>query len=346
MRIAIVSTSVLPAKPYRLFQGYGGLEKITGSLAEGFAKAGHDVLLVGAPGTTAEGCKTLEVPFGASDEDVAKQLAQELPSYDVVQDHQWTHWASLLYAQEPHRFRGSHIQVLHHGVLSDIHTPPPLQHPNWTCFSNAQAQHISSTLHVETRTAYHGVDTDVFRPGTRSGGYLLLMSRFSPEKGVLEAVRALKRAKQRIVIMADDRLIANAEYGKLVMAECDGMMTRFVPGTSISLDQQIAWIQNARALIHTPLAPWIEIFGLVVAEALACGVPVIGTMNGALPEIIEHGKTGFLSSTVEGIVPLLDHLDEIDPKACRAAAESRYSLSSMTSSHLALLEDIISGREW
>ena len=70
---------------------------------------------------------------------------------------------------------------------------------------------------------------------------------------------------------------------------------------------------------------WEEPFGIVMAEALACGTPVIGLARGAVPEVVEHGVTGFVEQDVEGLVAATRRVDEIDRRACRQRAERLFS---------------------
>ena len=85
--------------------------------------------------------------------------------------------------------------------------------------------------------------------------------------------------------------------------------------------------QKAKALLCP--TRWAEPFGMVNVEAQACGTPVLGARRGALPEIIQEGKTGFLFDTIEEAVQLMERLDKIQPSDCRANAEERFSAEVM-----------------
>jgi glycosyltransferase involved in cell wall biosynthesis len=96
---------------------------------------------------------------------------------------------------------------------------------------------------------------------------------------------------------------------------------------------------NARALLH--LIGFDEPFGLSVIEALACGTPVIAYRRGSMPELIEHGVTGFLVDTFDEAVAAIGRVDEIDRRACRRSVEDNFSLARMTDSYLALYGRLI-----
>jgi glycosyltransferase involved in cell wall biosynthesis len=96
---------------------------------------------------------------------------------------------------------------------------------------------------------------------------------------------------------------------------------------------------RARAFLF-PIS-WEEPFGLVVAEALAAGTPVVATPRGSLPELVEHGVTGFLGETDEELAAYVARAGALDRAACRRRAETKYSAERMVSDYLALYEKIL-----
>jgi glycosyltransferase involved in cell wall biosynthesis len=87
------------------------------------------------------------------------------------------------------------------------------------------------------------------------------------------------------------------------------------------------FLGNAMALLF-PIR-WREPFGIVMAESLACGTPVIGTRIGSVPEIIRHGKTGFICDSVGDMIKAIHEIGSIERQTCRLEAEQRFSSSSM-----------------
>ena len=96
---------------------------------------------------------------------------------------------------------------------------------------------------------------------------------------------------------------------------------------------------QARCLLIPSLVA--ETSSLVAMEALACGTPVIAFRTGALPEIVEHGKTGFVVDDVEGMAAALRRIDEIDPAVCRSTAQERFSAQRMAQRHMERYHEII-----
>ena len=89
---------------------------------------------------------------------------------------------------------------------------------------------------------------------------------------------------------------------------------------------------------------WEEPFGLVMAEAQACGTPVIAFDRGAAAEVVQDGVTGFLVNSVDEMVAALGRLDEIDPRACRRHIERHFDTQVMASAYLRVYESILEGR--
>jgi glycosyltransferase involved in cell wall biosynthesis len=108
---------------------------------------------------------------------------------------------------------------------------------------------------------------------------------------------------------------------------------------SVGGAERIHALGSARALLH--LINFDEPFGLSVIEALACGTPVIATRRGSMPELIEHGVTGFLVETLEEAVAAIGRIGEIDRAACRAAVAARFTVERMADRYMALYRSLL-----
>jgi glycosyltransferase involved in cell wall biosynthesis len=80
---------------------------------------------------------------------------------------------------------------------------------------------------------------------------------------------------------------------------------------------------------------------MVLLEALACGTPVIAFPRGAVTEIVEHGRTGFICRDEQAMTAAIHRVDDLDPVACRAAVENHFSARRMVTDHLHLYQRII-----
>ena len=123
----------------------------------------------------------------------------------------------------------------------------------------------------------------------------------------------------------------------IVLPYVDGDRVRYIG--PVNDKQKCALLGEAAAFLMPIL--WEEPFGLVMAEAMACGTPVLGLARGAVPEVVEHGITGFVEQDVDGLVSAVDRLPSLCRSACRARAEHLYSDTAVVNSYLATYQEMI-----
>jgi glycosyltransferase involved in cell wall biosynthesis len=109
----------------------------------------------------------------------------------------------------------------------------------------------------------------------------------------------------------------------------------------VSHGQKVELLQNARATLF-PIE-WEEPFGLVMIEAMACGTPVIATRHGAVPEVIEDGRSGIIVDDYRQMAGALERADALDPLECRRYVEERYAPERMVEDYLGVYERAIAG---
>jgi glycosyltransferase involved in cell wall biosynthesis len=189
--------------------------------------------------------------------------------------------------------------------------------------------------------------------------HVLVLARITPDKGQDVAVRVCREAGVPLVLAGpvagvgdpaelDRRLAAgdpaltghpDVEYFRdHVAPHLDGVRARWVGGVDGTAKERL--LRSARALL-TPIR-WAEPGATAVVEALARGIPVVGTPLGVLPSLVEHGVTGYLAEDETELAGWLGKLDEIDPSACRAAAR-QWTPSAMASRYLELYERLLDG---
>jgi glycosyltransferase involved in cell wall biosynthesis len=111
----------------------------------------------------------------------------------------------------------------------------------------------------------------------------------------------------------------------------------------VSHSDKVDLLQNARATLF-PI-DWEEPFGLVMIESMACGTPVIATRRGAVPEVIEHGRSGVIVDDYREMVDALDAADRLDPLECRAYVEERFSSEQMVQDYVGAYETVLAEHE-
>ena len=184
-------------------------------------------------------------------------------------------------------------------------------------------------------TIHHGIPLEDFPFDPRGSEDLLFFGRIHPDKGAAEAIAAARRAGRRLVmagIVQDqayhDRQVAPALDGRAVVYR-----------GPLGGEDRTQALGSAAALLH--LINFDEPFGLSVVEALACGTPVIASNRGSMPELIDHGVTGFLVGSLEEAVDAIGRIGEVDRAACRAAVAARFSVDRMADRYLDLYRSIL-----
>jgi UDP-glucose:tetrahydrobiopterin glucosyltransferase len=168
-----------------------------------------------------------------------------------------------------------------------------------------------------------GVDPAVYEYCETPADTLAWLGRISPEKALEDAVAAAQRTGMKLKIMGKIQDLAYWEQIQQDYPHAPIEYLGFLPTHEL---QQA--LRTCKGMLMTPR--WVEAFGNVAIEALACGVPVIAYRRGGPAEIVADGKTGFLVApdSVEGLVAAIDRLDEIDRAECRHAAETVFSQSA------------------
>ncbi len=184
-------------------------------------------------------------------------------------------------------------------------------------------------------TIHHGIDVAQF-PFSNSGGkYLLFFGRIHPEKGVHEAIQVARRVEMKLLIAG---IIQDQVYfEQFVEPYIDGTTVEYLG--AIGPDRRPRVLGQALALLH--LISFDEPFGLSVVESMACGTPVIAFGRGSMPEIIRHGKTGYIVEDISQAVEAVAAVRSIDRSACRNAVEKRFSDTRMAQDYVRAYQEIL-----
>jgi glycosyltransferase involved in cell wall biosynthesis len=176
------------------------------------------------------------------------------------------------------------------------------------------------------RCVYNCIDTKqlTYRPDVRADAPLVYLSRIDADKGAHLAIAIARKAKRCLVIAGNHSADTNAAkyWRELIEPQVDGKLIRYIG--PVDQEQKNQLLGQARALLVPTQCD--EAFGLVFAEALACGTPAISTPRGAVPEIIEDGKTGWLISNIEEGAHAVNLVASISRQTCRNTAEARFSI--------------------
>jgi glycosyltransferase involved in cell wall biosynthesis len=184
-------------------------------------------------------------------------------------------------------------------------------------------------------TIHHGIRLEDFPFDPHGSEDLLFFGRIHPDKGAAEAIAAARRTGRRLVMAG---IVQDQDYHKahVVPALDDRSVVHLGPVGGAARTKTLG---SARALLH--LINFEEPFGLSVVEALACGTPVIAFKRGSMPELIQHGVTGFLVDSIDEAVDAVGRIGEIDRAACRAAVAARFTVERMADRYLDLYRSIL-----
>lgn len=195
---------------------------------------------------------------------------------------------------------------------------------------------------VSCQHVHNGIDLDKypFDPNVKKTNRLLYVGRFSKFKKPHTSIEVAKRSNLPIDLVGGT-FIDDINYLKEIESMCDG--DNVVIYKDVDHDFKIKKMQEAKALIFP--SNMNEPFGLVAVEAMACGTPVISTNDGAISEIVIHGKTGFICKSTEEMIQSVSKLPSIDPEECRKNAEE-FDRTIMAKNYIKLYQRILNNDEW
>ncbi|MGE0644924.1 MAG: glycosyltransferase family 4 protein [Nitrospira sp.] len=322
---------------------YGGTERIVSYLTEELVAMGHDVTL-----------------FASGDSETTARLEAICPQALRLNKGIFNRDAPLIMLQEKglgssHGFDVIHSHLDFTGfplarknpvpVVTTLHgrLDLPELEPVYREFSEMPLVSISDAQRRPlpwanwAGTVYHGLPRSLYSFQGESQGYLAFLGRIAPEKRPDQAIEIAKRAgiPLRIAAKVDraDRTYFEAEVEPLLKHP----LIEFVG--EISDAEKDEFIGNAMALVCP--YDWPEPFGLVLIEAFACGTPVIAYRRGSIPEIIDHGVTGFICDTVDEMVEAVGQIPLIDRKQCRSSFDERFTADRMARDYVALYERLL-----
>jgi glycosyltransferase involved in cell wall biosynthesis len=334
MRIAMLAPISWRTPP----RHYGPWELVTSLLTEALVARGVDVTLFATADSLTAGTLAGVCPRAYSEDPTIDAKVWEIlhvahvferaSEFDLI--HNQADFVPLAFSQ----LVDTPLVTTIHGFSSD-RILPAFEHyqdrVSYVAISEADRRpglRYAATIH-------HGVVLDDFPFVSATGDDLLFFGRIHPDKGAAEAIEVARRTGRRLRMagIVQDR----AYYEHSVAPAIDGR--RVIYDGPVGGVERGKVLGSAAALLH--LINFDEPFGLSVIEAMACGTPVIACNRGSMPELIEHGVTGFLVDDVDGAVDTVARIHELDRAACRAAVEARFTVDGMADRYLALYRSLI-----
>lgn len=376
MKIAQVSTPFIAVPP----PNYGGTELVVSLLTEGLVKKSHDVTLfaTGDSKTAAHleyiykealNKEKMEEQFSS----LALQLfwMHSLPTllhtargfaddnkFDIIHNHM--HYAGLFFEKHMktpvvHTYHGDFTGALQSPIERMI-----LQNFNqakWVAISEAQKRNCTIPLNF-VEVIHHGIPLSDYAVNLEPESNLLWLGRITPKKGIIEAITAASKTNKKLVITG----VVNPRDEEFFKQHVEGQIDQTTILFHGATDKQTkaGYYQKARALLYPIL--WEEPFGLVMIEAMASGTPVIAFAQGAVPEVVVDGETGFLvnppnkkvgnfavqRSGVDGICDAIEMIYSMDAgrykvmrEQCRRHVETNFTVDVMVGKYEKVYEKIL-----
>lgn len=326
---------------------------------------GHDVTILGTGDSEVPGAKIesvipkhftslppFENPFHAETAYyalLAKKIRDIASSYDVIHNHTFPESPAHFVAEDITTPMVTTVHVQATPVLDELLAA--FRKPYLVSISEAHKRGFTKAGIV--RVIYNGIDTDLYTFEPQKEDYMLWIGRlskaknedglFMDPKGVKWAIALSERTG--VPLKLSGNIEDMAFYEQEVKPYLSDMI-QWVGDISgeqpLSKEEVVSLMQKAKVFLMT--VNWEEPFGLVMAEAMSCGTPVIGFDKGAVPEVIENGVTGFVvphDSGVEGLEKALMKIDIIDPKACRERSVNKFSIERMVADYENIYTDVL-----
>jgi glycosyltransferase involved in cell wall biosynthesis len=190
-------------------------------------------------------------------------------------------------------------------------------------------------------TVHNGIDVDAYPFVSEKDPFLVYIGRANPEKGPTLAIEVARRAQMPLVMIVKRSEPFELSYWEEIVAP---LVTDDVEVLeNVSHATKVDLLGRAKAMIF-PIQ-WPEPFGLVMAEAMAAGTPVVACPAGAAVELVEEGVTGFLRSSIDDLTEAVGRTDECSPAACRERVERSFSVASMVDGYERIFRSVAPGAD-
>lgn len=337
MRIVLTADPELPVPP----RHYGGIERIVDMLGRRLIARGHDVLLFARDGSRCP------VPRVAWPGRASSSKVDTILNAAVLTRHVTLHHFDIVH---------SFSRIAYMLPLLPLRVPKLMSYqraisPRTTAIANRLARGTlefsaisnsmieASPLVGRWHMVPNGVPLEVYKCRTEVApdAPLVFLGRIEETKGPHLAIEVARRSGRKLLIAGNIPAEHRRWFEDMIAPHLDGIQIRYVGPVNDAQKNEL--LGSAHAFLMPIL--WEEPFGIVMAEAMACGTPVIGFRRGAVPEVVAHGSTGFVVNTVEEMAAAVERICRLSRHATRARVERLYSSEAVADGYIRLYEEII-----
>jgi len=324
-------------------EGYGGIEIIVSLLTDGLVKKGHEVTLF----TISESQSKARI-FTVFNEEMKSYLDRPPSSflnialthtlasyfeiakgnYDIIHDHTWKEGlacASFMNIPIVHTLH-SPIDEENRRFYSLFRDHPGIY---FITISNFQQSCLPGLNYAAT--VYNSIEFSKYPFSEEKEDFFFYMGRFNAEKAPHLACEVASKLGKKLILAGKVHEEAERTYFDQYIKPYLNDNISYIGPLGHWSEEKMRLFSRAKAYLY-PIQ-WDEPFGITMAEAIACGTPVVTFKKGAAPEVIAHGVTGFVVETMEEFIEALEHIDEISPQACRNRAESMFTSRAMVDNY-------------
>jgi glycosyltransferase involved in cell wall biosynthesis len=335
--VALVAPPWIPIPP----PAYGGIEQVVRLLAEGLVEAGHRVTLFAPPGSSSAAdvrsplsaphpdeiqFSMWEVDHVARCFDAIDAAAADGDGFDVVHDH--TGFTALAMAN---RLEIPLVHTLHGPFEPDLFRFYDCHGAKAQLVAISEAQRAAAPDHLREEIAVvpNPLEVEEWPFAERANGYVLWIARMNDDKGPQRAIAAARAADAPLVLAGPVPPGQEEFFAREVEPHIDG--DAVVYEGEVGDEDKRRLYTGAQALLM-PIR-WAEPFGMVMVEAMACGTPVIAFPEGAAPEVVVEGETGFLVDDEAAMGRAIGRVGEIDRERCRESVRERFDLATVVAGY-------------
>jgi glycosyltransferase involved in cell wall biosynthesis len=333
MKVAVLAPVAWRTPP----RHYGPWEQVASNITEGLVAKGLDVTLFATADSITKG-KLAAVIGRGYEEDRSldakvteclhiSHLMEHAGEFDLI--HNNFDFLPLTYS----RLIMTPMVTTIHGFSSQKIIPVFKKYNSGSYYVSISNADRSSQL-TYAATIYNGINTAEFEFNNKPDDYLLYFGRIHHHKGTAEAIDIAIKAKRKLLIAG---IVQDSAYFESKVKPRLNDQILYVGEAGPEKRKEL--LKNAAVLLH-PIN-FDEPFGLSVAEAMLCGTPVIAFNRGSMPELIRHGKTGFLVNGVNEAVEALNDIPKLNRADCREWSRSQFSQEKMVDEYIKLYQQIL-----
>lgn len=337
LKIALIADPELPVPPLL----YGGIERIIDMLIDGYVNLGHEVTLFAHSDSIT---KARLHPYAGKSSNKKTDSIRNMYLINSVLFKEKFHIAhsfgrlAYLLPQLPLNLPKL-MSYQREPTITQIKKAVKLAKKNTLSFTGC-SKYISDQIapYAPAYAIYNGVDLNKyeFKTEVETDAPLVFLGRIEPIKGTHIAIEVAKGTGKRLIIAGNVPSEFQPYFDEKVKPHLNEQIKYIGPVNDIEKNKLLG---NALAFLMPIL--WNEPFGIVMAEAMACGTPVIGFNKGSVPEVVINGINGFSCTTTEEMISLVLKSNEIDREKVRLDAENRFSAEVIVNNYLSLYNKMI-----